>query len=242
MHPDVTNLTKILSLQTPLIGFYDAPNPQPFEPWVEPATASRTCVFAYYKRWLKGEMLHITKDNFACRGAGYWLCDVATRSREEFVRFLADDEGLKSSRELMGQWLDHHKPYQQEHPHILLGPLREGQYEYLKSVTFYVNPDQLGLLMLGAQYNRAPSDPSPAIAPFGSGCMQLVTLFEDLDIPQAVIGATDIAMRQYLPPDILAFTVTKALYEELCALDERSFLYKPFWARLGKARGTQRGS
>ena len=138
----------------------------------------------------------------------------------------------------MNQWMDHNKPYQQEHPHILIGPLREGGYEYLKSVTFWVNPDQLGLLLLGAHFNRPSADPLPVLAPFGSGCMQLVTLFETLDIPQAVIGATDIAMRQHLPPDILGFTVTKTMYEQLCALDEQSFLHKPFWARLRKARGT----
>ena len=57
-----------------------------------------------------------------------------------------------------------------------------------------------------------------------------------MNIPQAVLGATDIAMRHHLPPDILALTVTKPMFEQLCALDERSFLYKPFWARLQKAR------
>ena len=49
-------------------------------------------------------------------------------------------------------------------------------YRYLKSVTFYVNPDQWGLLVLGAQYHSAPDDPLPVVAPFGSGCMQLVSL------------------------------------------------------------------
>jgi len=76
----------------------------------------------------------------------------------------------------------------------------------------------------------------PVIAPFGSGCMQLMPLFKDLQVPQAMIGATDIAMRQYLPHDILAFAVTKPLFEQLCALDENSFLYKPFWERLRKAK------
>lgn len=56
-------------------------------------------------------------------------------------------------------------------------------------------------------------------------------------MPQAIIGATDIAMRQHLPPDILAFTVTKPMFEQLCALDTRSFLHKPFWRNLRKARG-----
>jgi hypothetical protein len=236
MQPNPTNLIEMAGIESPLIGFYDAPDPSPFEPWVEPAPGSRVCVFAFYNRWLKGKMLHITKDNFGCGGAAHWLCNVTMRSREDFVRFLVDEEGLKSSRELMNQWLDRQRPYQQEHAHILIGPLREGQYEHLKSVTFYVNPDQLGLLMLGAQYNSAPGDPPPVVAAFGSGCSQLVALFEDLRIPQAMVGATDIAMRQHLPPDILAFTVTKTMFEELCALDEQSFLYKPFWQRLRKAR------
>ena len=91
----------------------------------------------------------------------------------------------------MNQWLDHRSGYQQEHPHILIGPLHKDQYRYLKSITFYVDPDQLSLLMLGAQYHSAPDDPPPVIAPFGSGCMQHVVLFDGLNIPQAVVGATD---------------------------------------------------
>ena len=90
--------------------------------------------------------------------------------------------------------------------------------------------------MLEAQYHIAFEDPTPVLAPFGSGCMQLVTLFESLSFPRAVIEATDIAMRQCFPPDILALTVTKPMFERLCSLDERSFLYKPFWKRLQKAR------
>jgi hypothetical protein len=44
-------------------------------------------------------------------------------------------------------------------------------------------------------------------------------------------------MRHYLPPDILAFTVTKPMFERLCSLGERSFLHKPFLTKLRKARG-----
>jgi hypothetical protein len=66
--------------------------------------------------------------------------------------------------------------------------------------------------------------------------MQLITLFADLERPQAMIGATDIAMRKHLPLDLLALTAIKPLYEQLCALDERSFLAKPFWKQLRQAR------
>ncbi len=61
-------------------------------------------------------------------------------------------------------------------------------------------------------------------------------LFEDLNKPQAIVGATDMAMRLYLPKDIMAFTVTKPLYERLCKLDDNSFLQKSFIKRLKKAR------
>jgi hypothetical protein len=43
-------------------------------------------------------------------------------------------------------------------------------------------------------------------------------------------------MRQHIPADILTFVVTRTMFRQLCALDERSFLYKPFLQRLRKAR------
>jgi hypothetical protein len=237
MQPHTSNLLDKLGPGVPLIGFYDTPDPEPFQPLIELKSGRHACVFACYKQWLKGKSLHITQQSYGCRGAGRWLCGQEATPREEMVRFLVDDEGLKSSHELMHQWLDHRKGYEQEHPHLIIGPLNPDQYQHLRSVTFYINPDQLGLLMLGAQYHSAPGDPTPVIAPFGSGCSQLVSLFGDLDIPQAIVGSTDIAMREYLPPDLLAFTVTRPMFEQLCGLGEESFLHKPFWSDLQKARG-----
>jgi hypothetical protein len=235
--PDPTNLLQRIGSAIPIIGFYDAPDIFPFEPLVKPTGGRRACVFAFYNQWLKGKTLHITKDNAGCGGACHWLFSQETRLRKDFIDFLVNEEGLKASHELMDKWLEHSKPYKPDNPNILIGPMKEDQYEYLKTVTFYVNPDQLSAIMLGAHYNNAPGDPPAVIAPFGSGCMELLPLFEDLNIPQAMIGATDIAMRQYLPPDILAFTVTKPMFQQLCELDEHSFLYKPFWSDLRKARG-----
>ena len=239
MPPYPSALVKTAGIEIPLIGFYDAPDPSPFDPVIEPKAGARACVFAFYKSWLKGETLRVTNDNFGCGGAGRSWCGVEMRSREEFISFLVDEEGLKVSHDLMNRWIDASAPYRQKFGNILVGPLRESQYEHLKTITFFANPDQLGLMTLGAQYHSAPEDPPPAISPFGSGCMQLIGVFKDLDVPQAAIGATDIAMRQYLPPDVLAFTVTKAMFERLASLDERSFLTKPFWKRLMKVRGNE---
>jgi len=234
IQPNFKNLIKRTDLTKPLIGFYDAPNPEPFEPLVKPEKGD--CVFSFYKNLIEGETLHITRRDYGCGGAGRWMCGIEMRPKKDFIKFLVDDEGLKSSHELMEKWIDSSRPYKATHPNIFIGPLKEAQWDYIKSVIFFVNPDQLSTLMIGAQYSSAPDGPLPVIAPFGSGCMELLP-FKDLSIPQAAIGATDIAMRQHLPPDILTFSVTKPMFRQLCSLDERSFLYKPFLKRLRKARG-----
>ncbi len=236
MQPNPETLLEKIGITKPVIGFYDAPDASPFDPVIQVEADGSPCVFSFYESWLAGRTLHLTKDAYGCRGAGSCLFGVATRSPEAMVTFLVDEEGLKCSRELMRRWLDRRGNYHPKHPNLLIGPLRPEQHEYLKTVTFYVNPDQLSALLLGANYNAGPDDPPPVLAPFGSGCSQLLPLFADLAIPQAIIGATDIAMRQWLPPDTLALTVTKPMFHQLCELDERSFLFKPFLRRLREAR------
>jgi hypothetical protein len=178
----------------------------------------------------------LTEDNYGCGGCGTWLWNKQTRSREDYLDFLVNNEGLKESYELMNKWLDHSQRYEPEHEYLIFGQLKENHYKYLKTVTFFVNPDQLSVLLLGANYFNSPEDPPAVIAPFGAGCMEMLPLFEDLSIPQAIIGATDMAMRKYLPSNILAFTVTKPMFERLCSLDKKSFLFKPFIQDLIKAR------
>jgi len=241
MQPDPSKLIHKIGVETPLIGFYDAPDVSPFEPLVRVGAGESSCIFSFYANWMNGETLHLTNDSFGCRGAGSCLFGVVTRSPEAMVTFLVDEEGLKSSRDHMRRWIERRGSYRPENANLLIGPLRPHQYGHLKTVTFFVNPDQLAALILGANYHSGLDDPMPVMAPFGSGCSQLLPLFSDLTASQAIVGATDIAMRQWLPPDTLAFTVTKSMFERLCQLDERSFLYKPFLQRLRKARQTERG-
>lgn len=232
--PNPARLIERLDIRFPLIGFYDAPDPALFGPLVEPGPGQ--CVFCAFQDWLEGKTLHLTKERYGCGGAGGSLFGLRTRPRNEFIKFLADDEGLKASHALMEKWLKVRRTFRAENAHLFIGPLREEAWPFARTVTFLVNPDQLAALAIGAQYRSSPGDPAPVIAPFGSGCSQIVP-FADLSIPQASIGSTDIAMRPHIPPDILGFAVTRKMFQELCALDERSFLYKPFLERLKKARG-----
>jgi len=235
MRPDPTNLLEISGIEIPLIGFYDVPDPKPFEPIARP----KRCFFSAYENWLKGESICISVNDSSCRGGGYWVGGVEFTTRDNFAKVLTEREGFKSTQKLMEQWLENQKPYRMENGYVVIGPLRDEQYDFLKTVTFFVNPDQLSFLLLGTEYENASVNVNPTFTAFGSGCGQLAALFGnvDPDIPKAIIGATDIAMREHIPPDILTLTVNKPMYRQLCELDENSFLYKPFWRRLRKARG-----
>jgi hypothetical protein len=237
--PDPSRLLAALDLTTPLIGLYDAPDSEAFAPLVAPAPGLKRgqCLFQFYKRWLAGETLHLTRDNFGCGGCGRSLFGVQVRGREDFIDFLWGDEGLRETREQMATFVDHAPTYHPENEHVLIGPLRPGQEAYLRSVTFWVNADQFCVLQHGAYHWQSWGEPDPVTVPFGSGCSELVATFRDLSLPQAVVGGTDVAMRDALPKDLLAFVVTVPLYEKLCTIGEDSFLGKGFLARLRKARG-----
>lgn len=230
-------LIEKLELKYPLIGLYDAPGPEGFEPVIQPESGKLSCLYSFLEEWVSGKMLMLSRENSGCGGCAYWLFGKENMTREHRIKFLVGTEGLKDTEELMDRWLNHERPYKPEHNNIFLGPLRPEMAQYLKTITFLINPDQLTILTVASQYYHSPDDLfSPVIAPMGSGCMQLLPLFKDLYYPQAIIGATDIAMRKCLPPDILSFTVTEPLFRQFCLLDERSFLYKSFLDHMKKSR------
>lgn len=231
---NLQELCELMDIDTAPVGVYDAPDSAAFAPLV----SSKRCIFDHYADWQSGKTLDISERTIVCPGCGYWLRGVqGFPDKETFVKFLAEKEGLRESSELMEAWIDATPPYRPSHEHVLIGPLRQETADYLKTVTFFVNPDQMSVLMLGAAYHAAPNDAAPVTAPFGSGCGQMLPLFPDLSRPQAMIGATDIAMRVLLPADRLAFTVTVPMLARMLSLDrQRSFLGKPFLRRLKEAR------
>ncbi len=225
---DSTYITEKLNINLPLIGVYDAPHDASFDRLIEPVAHRRTCIFAYFNAWMRGQTLKLTSMNYGCNGSGYWLFGKESRSRKEFVDFLVGDEGLKCSGEIMNKWLDVTPAYKSKNKCLYIGPIKNSMVQYLKSVTFFVDADQLSALIIGANYHEDGTGENPVEIPFGSGCMQLLSLVPDNDRPKAIVGASDLAMRKYLPKNIMAFSVNQKMFDKLCSIDQNSFLNKSY--------------
>ena len=230
----LSSLCDAIGIKTLPIGVYDAPDPGLFAPLVP----LKRCIFEHYQDFQSGAVVVLDQTTQGCPGCGYWMVGKGRfPSREAMVTFLTDKEGLRENSGLIEAWLDAHPTFQPRNGYIAVGPVSDERMKFLRTVTFFVNPDQLSALIYGANYHAHPKDSEPVLAPWGSGCGQMYSLFPDLSAAQAIIGATDVAMRQHIPPDLLAFTVTVPMLERLLSLDDgHSFLGKPFLSQLKLAR------
>ncbi|HCY83661.1 MAG TPA: hypothetical protein DHV36_00835, partial [Desulfobacteraceae bacterium] len=195
--------------------------------------------FNHFAAWKAKKSTVITPENtteYGCPGAGYWLSGVQRMPRDAVIGYLFGQEGLKASADTMARWMEAHPPYTPEHQAVVIAPMdtpAAGDHIHrLKTVTFFIRPDQLALLITGAEHRNGSSHVFPVSAIYGSGCGQMLSHFDTFDAPKALLGGTDIAVRKHLPPDLLAFTVTRSMLEQLLNLDEACFLHKTFWTDL----------
>jgi hypothetical protein len=238
---DATYLLDKLHLSNHPIGVYDAPLDSEFNPVVEILPQKRTCVFAYYNAWMRGQTLKITSTGFGCLGSGYWLFGKETRNRKNMVDFLTDTEGLKCNKYATDAWLESAEMYAPKHKTLFIGPLKDSMYPFLKSITFFVTADQLSSLIIAANYSAASANYQPVTVPFGSGCSQLLPFVANYVEPHAVIGGTDLSMRAYLPENLLMFTMNLPMFELLCKVGDESFLGKNYFIDFNKHRSNEKG-
>ena len=83
----------------------------------------------------------MTAEHFGCGGCGTWMFGVQGRSRQSYIEFLADDEGLKVNHQLMGEWFDAAKRYEPQHDAIFVGPYDERFAGYAKSISYVIKAD-----------------------------------------------------------------------------------------------------
>lgn len=123
--------------------------------------------------------------------------------------------------------------------YVLFKPLSEidPENEEPVSVTFFVDPDQLSALVVLANYGRG--DNENVTIPYAAGC-QTVGIYpyreREKEKPRAVVGLTDLSARVYLRKQLgerlMSFAAPWALFKEMEANVQGSFLEKPVWHSL----------
>ncbi|MBN2493257.1 MAG: DUF169 domain-containing protein [Deltaproteobacteria bacterium] len=244
----INRLLADLRLDTPIIAVSDAEPGPLYEPLVH--ARGGTCCFAYYERWLKGETLVVERDRggfdnpqHGCPG-GQSALGLADGYPPWMAHFLTDGqgapmgEGLKATPDLAQAFLDRSQPPEPGGDSVLIGPLKLEGWSAVRSLTFLVDPDRLSALLTLVGFW---SDGIETAAPFSSGCGLLwrELLMQERDM--AVLGATDIAMRKYLPPEILALTVSPARFERMLGYPDSAFLRRSWWQGLLDSRQKARG-
>ena len=100
-------------------------------------------------------------------------------------------------------------------------------------VTILANPDQLSALNMLFQYSKSSNDVT--VFPSGSGCSSVFLLpFAELrsSEPRAVIGNSDITVRDQFQADTLFFTIPGKAFVEMLEDADQSFLITPAWVKL----------
>lgn len=242
----IERLTKALRMDTPIIAIYDTDPSAAFEPMTE--AKGRACCFAFYKKWEKGETLVVKRaqeDSFqgpthGCPGMqnafglgkGYppWMANFLTDGKNGAPM----GEGLKATTKLAQEFLDMAKAPKPSGDYLLLGPVKPDQWDKVQTVSFFVDPDRLSALMTLSTYWT--SDPDEIMAPFSSGCGLMWREMLNADRDRPIIGCTDIAMRKYLPPEIMCLSVSPARFEKMIDFPDEAFLMRDWWKDLMDTR------
>jgi hypothetical protein len=123
--------------------------------------------------------------------------------------------------------------------YVIVKPLdlAEPEQEDIKSVTFFVDSDQLSALVVLANYTEP--DLENVAVPWGAGCQIMgIFAYRELDRkhPRALVGMTDLSarlnVRASLGSNVLSFTMPWPLFLSMEQNVEGSFLQRRTWAEL----------
>jgi len=117
----------------------------------------------------------------------------------------------------------------------------DASQEKPQTVIFFADPDQISALVVLANYDRAGNQ--NVIMPYAAGC-QTIGIYpyqESKAQPQrAVVGLTDLSARVYirkqLGDHLMTFAVPFAMFEEMERNVAGSFLERPTWQTLLRAK------
>jgi uncharacterized protein (DUF169 family) len=127
--------------------------------------------------------------------------------------------------------------------YVIFKPLADvdPDQETPRVIVFFTDPDQLSAMVVLANYDRP--DNHNVIIPYAAGC-QTIGIYPYREAqtkrPRAVVGLTDLSARVYirkqLEDSLMTFTVPLAMFKEMESNVAGSFLERPTWQGLLKAK------
>lgn len=127
--------------------------------------------------------------------------------------------------------------------YVVFRPLTDADagQEPPQTVVFFANPDEISALVVLANYGRG--DNENVIIPWAAGCQTIgIYPYQEANAqrPRAVVGLTDLSARVYirkqLGDHLLSFAMPFALFKEMEANVEGSFLQRHTWQELLAAK------
>jgi Uncharacterised ArCR, COG2043 len=162
--------------------------------------------------------------------------------KESYENFVHGERYIKTP-ELVEQFIAGLPMVDIPSKYVIFKPLAEadGPGEEPRVVILFADPDQLAALVVLANYGRRENE--SVIIPFAAGC-QTACLYPYREAaskkPRAVVGLTDLSarlsIRSQLGDNLFTFSVPYAMYREMEADVEGSFLTRPTWLELIKGR------
>ncbi len=191
------------------------------------------CMFMYWKMvFKKGKRIRFSDDNnAACTGIAEY--GGFSELEDDGGQFIAETEHFKKSKALA-------QHYFKESLHSIQPPKAKYLYferldsidenEEIEVVNLYPDPAGLASLTVLSSYDRE-TNLENVVAPFASGCQGIFTIPYNesfSDKPKSVIGLMDHLVRNFVPDDMLAFSVPANRFVEMANNIEGSFLDKNF--------------
>ena len=227
---DLLNFKQRFPCTLPATGWFFAATPPDNAIILPPGTW--TCMFNHLKKVSAGKQICFSKDSSGCSGAA---CYFGFRQpNEKAGEFLADKEKFKEKNAYGNAFYQQIKAEAPQKKYLVWCRLEKLEdRRSVEVVNYWVNPLILSGLVTLANFD-SPENSNVAI-PFASGCQSMWTLpykERNKKHPRATIGALDPAMRQYIPPDTLMFSVPSKRFHIMAQNIDNSFADDDKWRSL----------
>lgn len=165
---------------------------------------------------------------------------------EAYDNFIHGERYIRSP-ELVKRFLEALPIMQIPKRYVVFRPLAEVDLskEPPRTVIFFADPDELSALVVLANYGRG--DNENVIMPFAAGCQNIgIYPYREArsERPRAVVGLTDLSarlsIRKQLGGNLLSFAMPLALFDEMEANVEGSFLMRHTWQELLAVKRAER--